>query len=102
MIEVPDLFLSWSFWYVVGGAVVVVAAVLLIAVLLLARGIAHHAERALTAVRRIERNTASIWGLADALETLEEIRDTGLRVAEKTDALAGLLHGEPGGARTER
>lgn len=99
MVEIPEPFTRWGFWWAVGGAVVALAAVLLITVLVIARGIAAHAERALAAARRIEANTKPIWALAGALETLVRIREAAVAIAQKTGTLAGTLHGEPGGAR---
>lgn len=95
----PELFLSWGFWYAVGGAIVVVAAALLITILLTARSIEKEATRALEACREIERNTTAIWGLSDARDTLEEIRGHADGVEEKTGLLAGILHGEAGETR---
>lgn len=92
-------FASWTLWYLVGGAVVAVAALLLIAILLVARGIEREAERALEAARRIQENTGPIPALSGALETLLAIHHRTGAIAEKTEALAGILHGEPGGAR---
>lgn len=102
MTQIPELFTSWTFWYIVGGAIVVVTAALLITILLVARSIASHAERVLEAAWRIERHTSPIPAVDGALETLIEIRRVAGGIAEKTEALAGLLHGEPGGARAER
>ena len=98
----PELFTHWSFWYWVGGAIVAIAAILLIAILIVARSIAREAERALDAARRIQENTAPIPGLAGALEVLVDIHDVAGAVEAKTRLLAGVLHGEPGGARSER
>lgn len=99
---VPELFGSWTFWYVVGGAVVLVAALLLIAILVVARGIAGEAERALAAARRIEANTGAIPALAGALDLLLDIHDRARGIADKTDALAGIVHGAPGGAEARK
>ena len=102
MTQIPELFTSWTFWYVVSAAIVVVAAALLITILLVARSIASHAERVLEAAWRIERNTLPVPAVEGALDTLVEIRRVAGRVADETESLAGLVHGEPGGARAER
>lgn len=96
----PELFLSWGFWYAVGGAVVVVAATLLIVILMTARGIEEEATRALEAARRVEENTAAIPTLSGARDTLERIRGHVDAVEEKTGALVGALGGDAG-AREE-
>ena len=100
-LNVPTLFLDWSFWYVVGVAVVLIAATLLIAILLVARSIAGHAGRALAAGARIEENTRAIWALQGALEGLETIRERAAGVEEKAAFLADAVHGAAGAPRTE-
>lgn len=94
---IPEIFLSWGFWYAVGGAVVAVAAALLVTILLVARGIETEAQRALAAAREIEANTRAIWGLAGALDALESIHRRARGVAGATARLAALLAGAAGG-----
>lgn len=91
-----DLLLSWGFWYAVGGAIVAIAAALLIAILVVARGIEKEAGRVLAAVRRIEANTRILWQLGPARQAMERIRRAAEGIAEKTEALAGAVHGESG------
>lgn len=100
-LTVPEIFLDWGFWYVVGVAVVLIAAALLIAILLVARSIAVHAGRALAAGARIEENTRAIWSLQGALEGLETIRDRAAAVEEKAEFLADAVHGGAGAPRAE-
>lgn len=90
----PELFLSWSFWYAVGGAVVVVAAALLVIILVTARGIEKEATRALEAARRVERNTEAIAALGGARDVLEGIRTHVDAIEAKTGALASALGGD--------
>lgn len=97
----PEIFLEWSFWYIVGGAVVLVAAALLITILLVARGIEKEAARALEACREINESTMPIWKLEDARERLEHIRDGALDIERKAEFLAGTLHGETGTPKVE-
>lgn len=92
----PELFLSWGFWYAVGGAVVVIAATLLIVILMTARGIEKEAGRALEAARRVEENTGAIPALSGARDTLERIRGHVDAIAEKTGALGGAVGGDAG------
>lgn len=101
MPEIPELFTSWTFWYMVGGALVVVAAALLITILLVARSIEKEAERALEAARRIQARTAAIRSLAGALESVQELHRRAEAIAAKTEMLAARLHGEPGAAPRE-
>lgn len=98
----PDLFFEWGFWYLVGAAVVVVAAALLVTILLVARGIEREATRALEACREIEENTRAIWDLADARDTLEEIRGHVDAIEELTGHLSGVLQGGPRAEEVER
>lgn len=97
----PEIFLSWGFWFAVGGILVVVAAALLVTILLLARGIEEEAARALKACRAVEANTRSIWDLDGARNTLEDVRGHVDSLERVTGRLAGALHGEEGGTRTE-
>lgn len=93
----PDLLISWTFWYWVGGAVVAIAAGLLIAILLVARGIEREAQRALEAVRAIDTGTRAIWTLADAVDELRRIRGDAEsiegRVRHLADAVQGAAEG---------
>lgn len=98
----PEIFLSWGFWYVVGAAIVVIAAVLLITILWVAKGIEQEAARALRAARAIEANTRPIPALAGALETLQTIRRRAASVSGLTGTLAGVLHGEADSPKVER
>lgn len=100
-VPVPELFLDWGFWYLVGIAVVLIAAALLITILLVARSIAGHAERALAAGARIEENTRAIWALQDALEGMRTIHERAGAVEEKAAFLADAVHGEGAAPRTE-
>lgn len=97
----PEIFLSWGFWYAAGGAIVAVAAILLVAILLVARGIEKQAARALAAARRVEEGTRPLWKLQGALETLEAILHRGAAIRAKTSALADSLDG-PAPAESER
>lgn len=94
----PELFMSWGFWYAVGGAIVVIAAVLLIVILLTARGIEEEASRALEAARRVEENTSAVPALSGARDTLERIRAHVDGIREKTGTLAGAVGGGQGTA----
>lgn len=97
----PEIFLSWGFWFAVGGALVAVAATLLVTILLAARGIEREATRALEACREVEANTRDVWELDGARDTLEEIRGHVDSLEAVTGELAGVLHGEEeGGPRT--
>lgn len=91
----PEIFTSWTFWYVVGTAIVLIAASLLMGIVLVARGILSEAERALAAGKRIETNTDSIWTLDVALGMLASIRDRTEAIADKVEHLAGAVHEEP-------
>ena len=93
----PDIFLEWGFWYLVGGGLVLVAAGLLIAILLVARGIEREATRALHACRDISEHTDAIWKLEDARERLEAILEGAAGIEEKTGLLARTLHGGEAG-----
>lgn len=96
-IQIPELFTSWTFWFLVAGAVVVIAASLLITILLVARSIRSEARRALEAVRRIDDHTAPIWRLQGVLQGIGRVRTAAERIADRTEALAGAVHGTPGG-----
>ena len=98
----PELFVNWGFWYVVGIAIVLVAATLLIVILQAARGIEREAGRTLTALQAVEENTRAIWNLAGALEGFEKVRDLGGAVEAKAAYLVAALHGEAGAPRVER
>lgn len=100
-VTMPELFLDWGFWYLVGTVVVVVAAALLVAILLVTRSIAGHAERALAAGTRIEENTRAIWALQDALEGMRTIEERAGGVEEKAAFLADAVHGENAAPRAE-
>lgn len=95
----PELFLSWGFWFAVGAGLVAVAAALLITILLTARGIEKEAARALEACRQVEANTDAVWDLDGARDTLEDVRGHVDSLETVTGRLAGALHGEEGGAR---
>lgn len=95
--QIPEIFLSWGFWYAVGGAVVALAAALLVTIVLVARGIEREARRALAAAREIEEHTRAIPGLAGALTAVESIHRRALGVVGSTARLAGLLAGAAGG-----
>lgn len=95
MFEVPELFTSWGFWYLVGGAIVLLAATLLIAIIVVARGILREASRALSALETIEQNVQPIWDLATALERLESIHRVARSIADKVEMLAGAVVGAP-------
>lgn len=97
----PEIFLSWGFWFAVGGALVAVAAALLVTILLVARGIEEEASRALEACREVEAATRAIWELDGARDTLEDVRGHVDSLERVTGRLAGALHGEEGGARPE-
>lgn len=101
VVTVPELFLDWGFWYLVGVAIVLIAALLLIAILLVARSIAAHAERALAAADRIEENGRAIWALQDVLEGLRRIHERAAAVEEKAAFLADAVHGEGAAPRAE-
>lgn len=97
----PEIFLSWGFWFAVGGALVAVAAALLVTILLAARGIEEEAARALEAARAVEASTRPIWELDGARNTLEDLRGHVDSLEQVTGRLAGALHGEEDGARPE-
>ncbi len=101
MPEIPELFTSWTFWYLVGAALVVVAAALLITILLVARSIEKEAARALEAARRIQARTAAIRALTAALDSVLDLHRRAEAIADKAEMLAGRLHGEPGAAPRE-
>lgn len=90
----PELFLSWTFWFAVGGGLVAVAAALLVTILLVARGIEEEASRALEACREVEASTASVWELDGARDTLEDVRGHVDSLERVTGRLAATLHGE--------
>lgn len=95
----PEIFLSWGFWFTVGGALVAVAATLLVTILLVARGIEEEASRALEACRKVEARTGAVWDLDGARNTLEDVRGHVDSLEWVTGRLAGAFHGEEGGAR---
>jgi len=95
--ELPELFTSWTFWYVLAGCLILVAACLLIAILLVARGIEKHAARALAAGARIRANTDALFLLGEARDALEDLRGHALAIAAKTGHLAGAVHDEAAG-----
>lgn len=94
----PEVFTSWTLWYVVGVAIVAIAAAVVITILIVARGIEKEAARALAAGARVKANTDAIFALGGALEGLEEVRDTAGRVEAKTAHLAAAVHQESAGA----
>lgn len=94
----PEVFTSWTLWYVVGAAIVVIAAAVVISILLVARGIEKEAARALAAGARVKANTDAIFGLGGALEGLETVRDVAERVEAKAAHLATAVHQESAGA----
>lgn len=103
MPEIPALFTSWTFWYVVAAAIVLIAAALLIAILLVARGIEKEASRALAAGARIKENTDALFLLGSARDALETLRSHALAIEAKGAHLAGAVHDEAtGGARDGR
>lgn len=90
----PDLFASWTLWYVAGAIVVAIAASVVVTILLVARGIEKEAARALAAGARVKANTDAIFALADALEGLEGVREVAGRVEAKAALLAAAVHQE--------
>lgn len=94
----PEMFTSWTLWYVVGAAIVAIAAAVVITILLVARGIEEQAARALTAGARVKANTDAIFALGGALEGLETVRDVAGRVEAKAAHLANAVHRESAGA----
>lgn len=98
MPELPALFTSWTFWYVVAVAVILIAATLLIAILLVARGIEREAGRALAAGARIKENTDSLFLLGGVRDALENLRGHALAIEAKGAHLASAVHDEAAGA----
>lgn len=91
---IPDLFVSWGFWYAVGAALVVVAALLLIGILLVARGIESEAERALAAGARIQDHTKALFALAGARDQVAAIQRAVRSTTLKTAGLAAAVESE--------
>lgn len=103
MPELPALFTSWTFWYVVAGTVTLIAATLLITILLVARGIEKEAERALAAGARIKENTDALFLLGGARDALRRLRRHAMAIEAKGAYLAEAVHDEAaGGAAEER
>lgn len=96
----PEIFLSWGFWFAVGAAIVVIAATVVIAILLVARGIEREAARALAAAREVETVTQPLWALAGALAKLETVLHRAVAIAGKTGMLADAV--ESAGSDAER
>ena len=94
-----ELWAVWRLWMLVGVAVVLVAAALLVTIWLIARSIAAHARRALSALEAIRSNTRAIWELQTTNEVAEELRDTVRDIEAKSAALAEALesHAAAGG-----